>query len=283
MTYEIDRRTVLAGSALASFGLASGCSGAVENSGSTADAASYTDQLGVQLYTVRDLFEKDARGTLEALAQIGVKDCETAGLFDHKASEIRTMMDDLGLVSRSGHVRLPWLRGDFGPTLDDAKALGQDKLYLGWIPEEERAPDKYRALADLLNTRGEEAKAMGMMVGYHNHEFEFVEQEGTTGYDILLERTDPELVTMELDFYWVADAGEDPLAIFENAPGRFTSCHIKDRDAAGEMVAVGDGTIDFKALLPLAQDAGIERFYIEHDNPADPLVSVGRSYSHLTS
>jgi len=287
MTYSTNRRAFIAGSSILSLGLMAGCSGATQSGdASQSDGqppASYTDTLGVQLYTVRDLLEADARGTLEALAAIGVKDCETAGLFEYKASDIRAIMDDNGLISRSGHVRLPWLRGDFAPTLEDAATLGQDRLYLGWIPEEERAIDKYRALADLLNTRGEEAKAMGMMVGYHNHEFEFIEDAGTTGYDILMERTDPELVTMELDLYWVAHAGLDPLDIFRKYPGRFSACHIKDRDTAGEMVSVGDGTIDFKTLLPLALADGVERFYIEHDNPTDALASVRRSYTYLTS
>lgn len=283
MMIRTDRRSFVAGSSLASIAALAGCTGATETSSEEVEAPSYTELLGVQLYTVRDLFERDARGTLEALAEIGVKDCETAGLFEHKSADIRAIMTDLGLVSRSAHVRLPELRDSFGMALEDAATLGQSILYLGWIPEEERTPDKYRALADLLNERGADAKAAGMMVGYHNHEFEFIEQAGTTGYDILLERTDPELVTMELDFFWVAEAGKDPLAIFESAPGRFTSCHIKDRNEAGEMVSVGDGVIDFKTLLPLAEEAGIERFYVEHDNPADPLVSVGRGFTHLMS
>ncbi|MEL7218041.1 MAG: sugar phosphate isomerase/epimerase, partial [Pseudomonadota bacterium] len=230
-----------------------------------------------------DLFESDARGTLEALAEIGVKDCETAGLFDYKAADIRAIMSDLGLVSRSAHIRLPELQDGIGPSLEDAEILGQSNLYLGWIPEEERTPDKYRALADLLNERGGDAKAAGKTIGYHNHEFEFFEQDGTTGYDILLERTDPELVTMELDFFWVADAGIDPLDVFKKAPGRFSSCHIKDRSSDGEMVSVGDGTIDFKTLLPLAEAAGIDRFYVEHDNPEDPMDSVRRGITHLMS
>ncbi|WP_298468580.1 sugar phosphate isomerase/epimerase [uncultured Erythrobacter sp.] len=283
MMIRTDRRTFVAGTSFASMAALAGCTGAGETAPEEAAAApSYTELLGVQLYTVRDLFERDARGTLEALAEIGVKDCETAGLFEHKAADIRAIMSDLGLVSRSAHIRLPELQDGIGPSLEDADILGQSNLYLGWIPEEERTPDRYRALADLLNERGGEAKAAGKMIGYHNHEFEFIEQDGTTGYDILLERTDPELVTMELDFFWVAEAGKDPLAIFESAPGRFTSCHIKDRNEAGEMVSVGDGVIDFKTLLPIAEKAGIERFYVEHDNPEDPLISVGRGFTHLT-
>lgn len=282
MILETDRRTFLAGTSLAAIGLLSGCALAQEETSEMKPIPSYTSMLGLQLYTVRNLFEENPRKTLEALAGIGIKDCETAGLFEHSAADIRAMMDDLGLVSRSAHVRLPWLQEDFGATLEDAATLGQDRLYLGWIPEEERTPDRYRALADLLNQRGEEARAAGMMIGYHNHEFEFVEQDGTTGYDILLDRTDPELVTMELDFFWAVDAGQDPVELFNKGPGRFSSCHIKDRTQSGEMVAVGDGVIDFKTLLPLAAKAGVERFYIEHDNPGDPLDVVSNGFAHLT-
>jgi len=283
MMIRTDRRAFLAGTSVASIAALAGCTGGAESEPEATGLPSYTDLLGVQLYTVRDLFERDACGTLEALAEIGVKDCETAGLFDHKAADVRAIMTDLDLVSRSGHVRLPELRESFGMMLEDAETLGQSNLYLGWIPEEERTPDGYRALADLLNERGTEAKAAGKIVGYHNHEFEFIEQDGEIGYDILLERTDPELVTMELDFFWVADANKDPLEIFKSAPGRFSACHIKDRSAEGEMVSVGDGLIDFKTLLPLAEEAGIERFYVEHDNPEDPLASVGRGFAHLLS
>ncbi|MDY7098083.1 MAG: sugar phosphate isomerase/epimerase [Pseudomonadota bacterium] len=286
MTYlNSDRRAFLAGASMLSIGALAACSGAVEAPAEPSQAPGYTALLGVQLYTVRALFEANAVETLKALAEIGVKDCETAGLFDYSATDIRSAMDDLGLISRSAHVRLPQLNDEteFAKVLADAEVLGQDRLYLGWIPEEERSVERYKVLADLLNRRGEEAKSAGRMIGYHNHEFEFIEQDGTTGYDILLGETDPDLVTMELDFFWVADAGKDPLEIIGNAPGRFSSCHIKDRSEAGDMVSVGDGVIDFKTLLPLAQEQGIERFYVEHDNPEDPLASVAKGFAHLTA
>jgi sugar phosphate isomerase/epimerase len=282
-----NRRAFLAGASMTSLGLLAGCSGQSDQTSEAISAKTpgYLSLLGVQLYTVRDLFEADARGTLEALAQIGIKDCETAGLFEYSAADIRAIMDDNGLISRSGHVRLEWLRDDaaFGRALEDAATLGQDRLYLGWIPEEERAIEKYRTLAELLNKRGEEAKAAGMKVGYHNHDFEFIEEDGTTGYDILLGETDPELVTMELDVYWVAHAKLDPSAVLQATPNRFSALHLKDRAENGDMASVGDGTIDFANVLPLAESLGVERFYIEHDNPEEPLVSVGRSYAHLTA
>lgn len=246
-----------------------------------AAAAPYAGKLGVQLYTVRKLFEADYAGTLSALSRIGYVDCETAGYFAHDPRDVRRALDDLGMMSNAAHIRLPELRDGFGKQLEFARIMGQKSLYLGWIPPEERTADGYRALADLLNERGREAKAAGRQLGYHNHEFEFADLGGTNGYGILLERTDPSLVTMEIDFFWAAEAGIDPRTLFDRAPGRFPSCHIKDRAADGSMVSVGDGVIDFAGLLAGASKAGLQTFYVEHDNPVDALQSVAKSYFFL--
>lgn len=283
MIPPINRRAFLSGASVAGLGLATGCTPNSTSQGETVaiETPAYTEFLGVQLYTVRELFEADAQSTLEALAEIGVKDCQTAGLFDYDPKDIRAIMDDSGLISRSGHIRLPQVKEGIHAEFETAQILGQTALYLGWIPEEERTLERYRILADLLNERGMEAKEAGLKFGYHNHDFEFIEDEGTTGYDILLERTDPDFVTMELDFYWTAQAKVDPLELFSRAPNRFSSCHIKDRDAGGNMVPVGDGEIDFATILEAASEVGIERFYVEHDDAAEPLGSVARSFTHL--
>jgi sugar phosphate isomerase/epimerase len=283
MAFTPDRRTILAGAISGGAVLMSGCSMSNEDAEQKDDVAPYTGKLGVQLYTVRALFEKDYQATLKALADIGIKDCETAGFFAHKPADVRKAMDDLGLVTNSAHVQLADMREDFDGVLELAGIMGQRNLVLPWLAEEERTLDGYRAIADLLNTRGEQAKKAGFTIGYHNHEFEFLDQDGSNGYDILLERTDPSLVSMEIDLYWVRKAGADPFALFEKAPGRFTSCHIKDMGSDGDIVDVGSGVIDFAAIFAEASNAGLEYFYIEHDSAPDPLVSIGRSYTHLTS
>ncbi len=274
--FESSRRTFLAGA------MGAGLVACTPSGGMKTEAvAPYKGRLGVQLYTVRGLFEKDFAGTLAALAKIGYKDCETAGYFAHDPRDVRAALDDLGLTSRSGHIRLPELQDGIEEQLEIAKIVGQQSLYLGWIPEEDRTPDKYRALADLLNSKGETAKAAGIQLGYHNHDFEFAEIEGTKGYDILLERTDPSLVALEIDLFWAVNAGADPRELFARAPGRFHSCHIKDRTADGSMVSVGEGQIDFAGILAEADTAGLETFYVEHDEPEDPLASVTTSYAYL--
>jgi len=284
MPYLPDRRSILAGSLIAASAMLAGCNGqSPDDDNTTTDNSPYTGKLGVQLYTIRELFEKDYQATLKALAEIGIKDCETAGFYDHKPADVRQAMDDLGLVSNSAHVQLDDMRGDFGKVLELAEVMNQTNLFIPWIAEEERSLDGYRAIADLLNERGAEAKKAGKQVGYHNHEFEFLDQDGANGYDILLERTDQELVTMEIDLFWVHKAGIDPFSLFDKHPGRFKACHIKDMTTDGEMVDVGDGEIDFANIFSKAEQAGLDYFYIEHDNPAEPLKTIGRSFTHLSA
>jgi sugar phosphate isomerase/epimerase len=98
---------------------------------------------------------------------------------------------------------------------------------------------------------------------------------------VLLEETDPQLVSFEIDLYWTVHGGGDPLDYFDRHPGRFSLCHVKDRTADGEMVDVGAGAIDFAAIFARSQQAGLEYFFVEHDEPADPLASIAASHDYL--
>lgn len=276
----MKRRTFLMAAGATSFGVVAGCV-APEFASAPAKTERAYSELGVQLYTLRSLFEPNFRTTLKNLANIGFKDLEFAGLYDHKGSDVRAYMDELGLVSHSTHVQLADLKDNFEKVQETANTLGQTNLIVPWIAPELRTPDSYRELADLLNARGEAAKAAGFVVAYHNHDFEFDTVDGEVGYDILLSRTDPKFVKMEIDLFWTHKAGIDPYALFQKAPGRFVACHVKDRTASGDMVAVGDGVIDFQSIFEHAELAGFKHFYVEHDNPDDPVESVTRSFAHL--
>jgi sugar phosphate isomerase/epimerase len=124
-----------------------------------------------------------------------------------------------------------------------------------------------------------------MQLTYHNHAFEFAAVDGRVPYDILLERCDPRFVAFEMDLYWITKGGRDPLAYFARWPGRFPLVHVKDSAGAPEhrMVDVGDGRIPWPAIFARRQQAGIRHSFVEHDNPADPLTSVRRSYAYLRS
>lgn len=281
--HKIDRRRLMQCGLLGAGALLTGCHTFPKGSVDTPIIwPPYHNRLGVQLYTVRDLFEPDFRGTLDALAAIGYVDLETAGLFAHDPREVRAHMDSLGLMSRSAHVPIDAVEPRLPVLIETADILGQRNLIVPFVNQTWRSPDGYRRLADSLNAAGEEAAKAGKQIAYHNHAFEFETlANGEVGYDILLERTDPALVAFEADLFWIVEAGLDPVSLFERAPGRFIACHIKDRNAQGEMVPVGDGTISFRTILSYADVAGLDYFYVEHDKPANSLDSVTRSYRAL--
>ena len=138
-------------------------------------------------------------------------------------------------------------------------------------------------MADEFNVAAEAAKAMGLGFGYHNHAWEFEPlPDGTTPFDLLLERCDPDLVKIEMDLFWTVHGGADPLQYFGAYPGRFTCVHVKDRTADGQMVAVGEGVMDYTTILGRAEQAGIEHYFVEHDDPGDdPLGNVQISFETL--
>ena len=124
-----------------------------------------------------------------------------------------------------------------------------------------------------------------MKLGYHNHNFEWKPIDGTTFYDVLINGTDPALVNMEMDIYWVVRAGQDPVKLFEAHPGRFALCHLKDMDKndANKNTEIGSGSIDFKTILSKAKLAGLKHFIVEQENYTniDPFVSIAQSAAYV--
>ncbi|HEX7117427.1 MAG TPA: sugar phosphate isomerase/epimerase [Longimicrobiales bacterium] len=242
------------------------------------------DRIGLQLYTVRTLMARDFEATLETVAAIGYREVEFAGYFDRSPAEVRGALDRAGLDAPSAHVGLDAIRGDWDRTLDAALEIGHRWLIVAWLPAgERRTLDDYRRLAEEFDRAGERARAAGLRFGYHNHDFEFVPVDGRVPYDTLVAATDPEHVAFELDLYWASRAGRDPLDCFRRHPGRFALVHVKDMDgtAAKGMTDVGDGVIDFAAILARAAEAGVRHFFVEHDRPAAPIESIRRSYAYL--
>jgi len=243
--------------------------------------ANMLERIGLQLYTVRGLMRDDVAGTLKQVADVGYKEVEFAGYFDHSPADIKGMLDELGLVSPAVHVGYDLLRDSLDGVLEAAKTIGHQYIVCPWLTPEQRAMDAYRQHAVFFNEVGAACKAAGIQFTYHNHDFEFEEMDGVIPYDVLLEETDPERVQMELDLFWITKGGHDPLAYFARYPGRFPLCHVKDMTAAGDMVAVGEGTIDFAAIFKQSEQAGLIHYFVEHDNPGDAIQSIQTSYAHL--
>jgi len=277
------REFLKANIALAGAGLLSACQNRYSSiSSATGRTPSHTfDRLGAQLYSVRDLFKHDFETTLKLIHDIGFRDLEFAGYYDHSPREIRSYMNRIGLVSNSVHIRIEDVRENFDQVIETATIMGQSNLVIAYLPESDRTYDGYLRLAELFNVRGEQAKKAGLRLAYHNHDFEFQTVGDRVAYDILLEETDPDLFFMEIDLYWTHIANIDPVNLFKRAPNRFISCHLKDSSLDGNIVSVGQGVIDFTKILAAAQTTGIKYFYVEHDNSPTPFVSLTKSYEFL--
>jgi sugar phosphate isomerase/epimerase len=241
--------------------------------------------IGIQLYTLRRDFQRDVEGTLAKVAEIGFREVEFAGYPPGTGAPLKAILERLGLTAPSSHVALEAIRADWGRALDEAAALGQRYIVVPSIGREDRQTlDAWKRVAALFNRAGEEARARKIQFAYHNHDFEFAPIEGTTGYDVLLAETDPGLVQLELDLYWMTRAGRDPLQYFAKYPGRFPLLHVKDMDATPEkgFADVGKGTIDFARIFRRIPQAGAKHFFYEQDvTPGVPLDSAKVSYQYL--
>ncbi len=240
--------------------------------------------IGIQLYTVRGLLQDDFEGTLGRLAAIGFREVEFAGYHGRRPRTLRAALSAAGLAAPSAHVPIEAARENWQRVLETAREIGHEYLVIPWLPEQERRTlGGYRAAADLFNRLGEQARAAGLRFAYHNHDFEFQRLDGGIGYDALLEGTDPKVVAYEMDLYWIAKGGQDPLAYFARWPGRFPMVHVKDSAGPPEykMVDVGTGTIPWRALFARSAQAGIQHYFVEHDQPADPLATARTSYGYL--
>ena len=241
------------------------------------------DRIGLQLYTVRDHMAKDFAGTLARVAAIGYREVEFAGYFGKDPREVRALLERHGLTAPAAHVG-PGAGDEWRAALEAAQAIGHHYLVVAWIPDAERRTlDDYRRFAERFNRAGEAARAAGMQFAYHNHDFEFVPLQGRLPYDVLLRETDPKLVQLEMDLYWITKGGQDPLAYFARYPGRFPMVHVKDSmgPPAHHMVDVGAGTIDWRKIFARRDRAGIRHWFVEHDQPADPFASIRASYNYL--
>lgn len=247
--------------------------------------------LGVQLYTVRRQAEADLPSVLKQIRAIGYEQVETYwNVYTHPANELRQMILDAGLTAPSGHFDYQGLPAK----LDYAQELGVSFVICPLLPEKLRYTlDDFRRAADQFNNWGERTRSLGMRFGFHNHNYEFRQLGGTTGFDVLLDRTDPELVCFEMDCYWLAQAGQDPVATLEKLGRRVSMLHLKDRrgrfppsqelnKAAEHFTEVGNGSIDWNKVLTVAERLKIKHLFVEQDeSERPPLESLKISYGNL--
>jgi sugar phosphate isomerase/epimerase len=237
-------------------------------------------KMGLQLYTVRAAMQSDASGTLKEIASMGYEDLETYG-FDQaqfkyyglKAAEFKTLLDDNNLSTSSGHYDLfkylntpeEELLRYVDLCIEGARVLKQKYITWPWLDPDSKTLDKFKLLAKKLNVIGERITKAGLNLAYHNHDFEFVDYNGTNGYTIIMNETDASLVKLQIDLYWAVHSSKlTPGELFSQQPGRFVMWHIKDMDkVTRDYTELGNGSIDYSKILPDAARSGMEYYFIE--------------------
>lgn len=235
--------------------------------------------IGLQLYTLRKPFAGDPLGTLERIRQVGYDAVEFAAPLGSDFAGFAARMRDIGLDCPSAHVGLADMAERPDAVLDMAGTLGCRYLVMPYVLPDQR---DWPAVIAALGVFARRARAEGLRVAYHHHDFEFETTDGVRPFDRLVSETDPDLVDFELDVYWLKKGGEDPEGVIERLTGRVKLVHLKDATPDGGMTDVGAGILDFAALMRAADAAGAEHYFVEHDFPPAPYwPSVAASLAHL--
>lgn len=267
--------------------------------------------LGVQLYAIAPDLDADFDGTLVKLHKMGVRAVEMAGFHGRTASQLRKSFDRAGLRCTSAHIQS--VASGNGPSLDGyLDALARDMHMIGitqvvlpipLLPTVTKSLDEFvRAMtaltisdwqrtAQFLNEKGRALRKRDLSISYHNHNFEFAPLGVGCAIDVLLDETDPSLVSFEMDVGWAASAGIDPIELLRAHPGRFTQMHVKDilpstKDnyvMQSDPTEVGSGKINWPSILPAAFAHGVRGFYIEQEPPyiRPRMASIAKSAAYL--
>jgi sugar phosphate isomerase/epimerase len=265
--------------------------------------------LGAELYTVRTIIDQDTDGVLKRIAEIGYTEVEPGRavldklvptLAKYKLKATSCHMEQELVVGGDTKVTLP-------QAIESAKKAGAAMMIFPYLAPAKRGlvaangqsvavlPDAMRKFADQMNEAGAKVVAAGMKFGYHNHAFEFGGKPGERPIDIFLERFDPKIVGFQLDVFWVSVAGNDPVEWIDKLKQRVISVHLKDKAADQPVLyaenvpkttfkEVGNGALDFPAILKAAGSVGVKHFFVEQDQtPGDPVASLAQSYKYLRS
>jgi sugar phosphate isomerase/epimerase len=248
--------------------------------------ANIAKKIGVQAYSVRDALQKDFRGSMKKLADIGYSYIEAYGmdlegkLFGMPPAEYKKIVTDLGMELLSAHAT--YFTPQQAPKVIAAsQEAGLKYLIMPWLAEGLR--HDYSNIAANLNRVGELFKGTGIKFGYHNHNFEFIKEGGKVPLEILISETQPDLVTFEADLYWVVQAGANPMDLIKKFPGRFSLMHVKDADPKLDQTTVGSGIIDFKTILTNKDKAGTEYYFVEDERTKNPFENLKASFDYLNA
>ncbi|MFI7700507.1 sugar phosphate isomerase/epimerase family protein [Nonomuraea sp. NPDC049480] len=248
-----------------------------------------SNQISIQLWTVRDDLAQNYDATLAYLAEIGYPKVELAlGYFGRTAAQLRAFLDGLGIRSTSSHDGISPDDAALETKIANALTLGQSYIVVPYLNS--TSEDEWKAWAERMNVEAAAARKAGLRYGYHNHAHEFTIDlgGGKTPWDVLTSELDPRLVHLEIDIYWAVTGGvgrgvADPvrftLDVIRKAPQRVLQFHVKDRHLDGDMADLGTGTIDFRRIFDRHR---VKEYIVENDTPdVTPRQTAEVGYRYL--
>ena len=248
--------------------------------GGGSDTGRFEGAVGLQLYSLRNQIKTDGvEAVLDRVKAWGIREVELAGTYDLPPERFRALLDQRGLVPVSGHFPYDRYKKDPEGVARDAKALGLKFAGCAWInhtaPFSEAA---CREAAAVFNKAGEILAREGIRLFYHIHGYEFQPHGEGTLFDLFAKETRPEWVSLQLDVLWAFLPGQDPAALLRRFGPRWVSLHLKDlkkgvargvmtgkTDVENDMV-LGDGQMDWPAILTAAREAGVKHYFIEDES-----------------
>ena len=239
--------------------------------------------IALQLYSIKDETEKNFTEALRKVAKIGYTGVEFAGYGGLSSSELKALLQELGLKACGSHVSLEELTKNIDSVIEYNLEIGNPYIICPWAAYSNR--EDYENMAKTLNALAIKCKAKGILFGYHNHGHEFQEFQGEHGLDIIYKETDSELVKAEIDTYWVQHAGLNPVEYIKKHAGRCDLIHIKDMevvDGEKRSTEVGNGIMDIKNIIKEAEGQGAKWLIVEQEFFNKPsLESVEIGYKNL--
>lgn len=253
---------------------------------------SFKGPIGLQLYSLREQFKKDVAGTMDEVKSFGIKYCELAGTYDLTPEKLKAELADRGIQAISSHFPYEKYRDDAESVAKEAEALGLKYAGCAWITHQGDFDEKTcREAAAVFNHAGEVLAKHGIKFFYHTHGYEFQKFGDGTLFDLLMKETKPNLVSYQMDIFWIVFPGQDPAKLLEKYNGRWVSMHLKDMRKGTQTglltgsspvtndVALGTGQIDLPAVLKAAKKVGVKWYFIEDESPvSEQQISMSLKY-----
>ena len=244
-------------------------------------------QVALQLYSLRFLGDDDFPDMLKQVADAGFTAVEFARYGGMQVSDVKAVMDDLGLKTTGAHVAIDRFANELETVIEELQILEAEFAIVPWLAPEDRPTNRDAALslAESLNGYGAAVRAAGLRFGYHNHDFEGLKVDrDTTVLDLIIDSTDAALVDIQLDVYWAQYGGIDPIPLMRRLAGRVPTIHVKDAEWPYTGIAPEDGiAVDYPAVLATAKEVGVEWAIVEQDKPdeTDPVGFVTQKRKNL--